>query len=141
MRATREADVARACEPEVGERFAAANRRLAKLIASVAVRSADVALEESVQLVREIDADAIARLWHRFRGELIAALTDAENALASGDEVQQRAATARVTKLLGAIDAQRSGAVTEKAFMDFMRPVRGDHAVMRKFATRAGVSV
>lgn len=69
VRATREADVARACEPEVGERFAAANRRLAELIASVEVRSADVALEESAKLVREIDADAVklrakyARLW------------------------------------------------------------------------------
>jgi len=86
-----------------------------------------------------IDADAIARLPHQFRGDLIAALTDAESALAYGDETQQRATTARVTKLLGAIDARRSEAITEKAIMDFMRPVRGDHAVMKKLAARAGV--
>lgn len=86
-----------------------------------------------------IDADAIARLPQRFRGEMIAALTEAEHALASGDEALQRAATAKLKKLLGAIDARRSEAITEKAFMDFMRPVRDDHAVVRKFAARAGV--
>ncbi len=84
-----------------------------------------------------IDADAIARLPHRFRGEMIAALTEAEDALASGDETLQCAATARFKKLLGAIDARRSEVITEKAFMDFMRPVRGDHAVMKKFAAPA----
>jgi hypothetical protein len=84
-----------------------------------------------------IDADAIARLPHPFRAELIAALTEAEDALASGDEALQRAATVKLTKLLGSIDARRSEAITEKAFMDFMRPVRGDHAVMKKFAAHA----
>lgn len=56
---------------------------------------------------------------------------------AAGDEALQRAATATFKKLLGTIDARRSEAFTEKAFTDFMRPVRGDHAVMRKFAARA----
>jgi hypothetical protein len=67
--ATREADVARACEPDVSERFAAANRGLAELMAGVAARAADVAIEESAELVREIDSDAVklrakyAKLW------------------------------------------------------------------------------
>ncbi len=86
-----------------------------------------------------VDTHMIARLPHQFRGELITALTDAGDAIASGDDALQRAATARLTKVLGTIDARRSEATTEKAFRDFMRPVRGDHAVMKKFAAHAGV--
>lgn len=68
-RATREADVARACEPEVRERLAQTGRRLAELDANVADRAAEVMLEEAAGIISEIDADAAklrakyARLW------------------------------------------------------------------------------
>jgi hypothetical protein len=68
-RATREADVARACEPEVTERLMQSGRRLAELQASVPERAAEVMLEEAAEIIGEIDADAAklrakyARLW------------------------------------------------------------------------------
>ncbi len=68
-RATREADVARACEPEVKVRMSERGRRLADLTAGVAHHAADVMLEEADAIIREIDADAeelrakYARLW------------------------------------------------------------------------------
>lgn len=64
-RARREADVARACEPEVNKRLADANGRLAELEAGVIQRAADIALEEAELIAREIDADA-ARLRAKY---------------------------------------------------------------------------
>ena len=85
-----------------------------------------------------IDADAIARLPQRFRGEMIAALTEAEHALASGDEALQRAATAKLKKLLGAIDARRSEAITEKALA--MREYGRDPYLASRAASSPGVT-
>ncbi len=68
-RATREADVARACEPEVMERLAQTNGGLAEMSARVPERAADVMLEQAAQIAAEIEADAVklrtkyARLW------------------------------------------------------------------------------
>jgi hypothetical protein len=69
MRAKREADVARACEPAVIERQAGASRQIAALEQQVPLMVADIMLDDAHALVAEINADAkrlrakYARLW------------------------------------------------------------------------------
>ncbi len=86
-----------------------------------------------------LDADKLARLPSNVRGAIVAALSEADEALRSGDQNRQREATEAVRKLIGAMDDHHAAVVTEKFFLESLRPVRGDHAVVRKFAERAGV--
>lgn len=83
----------------------------------------------------------LSALPSNVRGEVVAALTEADDARRSGDARREAAATERVKKALGALDDHRAGQVAEKFFLESLRPLSGDHAVMRKFARRAGVDV
>lgn len=86
-----------------------------------------------------LDADKLSRLPSHVRGAIVAVLSEADDALRSGDLKRQAAATEAVRKLIGAMDDHHAAVVTEKFFLESLRPVRGDHAVVRKFAERAGV--
>ncbi|MEI9964126.1 MAG: hypothetical protein WDM92_04900, partial [Caulobacteraceae bacterium] len=76
-RATREAEVARACEPVVIERMAAASREIAALDDRTLPLAVDVMLDDARALAAEIDADTrrlrakYARLWglRRYLGD------------------------------------------------------------------------
>lgn len=69
MRAKREADVARTCEPAVIERQAESSRQIAALEQQVPLMVADIMLDDAHALMAEINADArrlrakYARLW------------------------------------------------------------------------------
>lgn len=81
----------------------------------------------------------LSALPSNVRGEVVAALTEADDARRSGDARREAAATERVRKALGALDEHHAGLIAEKFFLESLRPLSGDHDVMRKFAKRAGV--
>lgn len=81
----------------------------------------------------------LASLPSNVRGEVIAALTEADDARRSGDPRREAAATEKVRKALGALEEHHADLIVEKFFLESLRPLSGDHAVMRKFARRAGV--
>lgn len=83
----------------------------------------------------------LSALPSNVRGEVVAALTEADDARRSGDAKREAAATEKVKKALGALDDHSAGRVVEKFFLESLRPLSGDHAVMRRFARRAGVEV
>ena len=85
-----------------------------------------------------LDRDKLAALPSNVRGEIIAVMSEADDALRSGDATRQAAATEKVRKLIDAMDGHHAEVVTEKFFLESLRPLRGDHAVVRRFAKRAG---
>ena len=81
----------------------------------------------------------LARLPSNVRDEVIAALVEAEDAKRSGDPKREAAATEKVNKALGVLEDHHAECVTEKFFLESRHVLSGDHAVIRKFARRAGV--
>jgi hypothetical protein len=81
----------------------------------------------------------LAGLPSNVRGEVIAALVEADDARRSGEPRREATATEKVRKALGAIEQHNADQIVEKFFLESLRPLNGDHAVMRKFARRAGV--
>ena len=81
----------------------------------------------------------LARLPSNVRGEIVAALVEADEAKRSGDARREAAATEKVRKALGALEDHHAECIVEKFFSESLRPLRGDHQVIRKFAQRAGV--
>jgi len=81
----------------------------------------------------------LASLPSDVRGEVIAALAEADDAKRSGDAKREAAATEKVQKAVGALQGHHAERITEKFFLESLRPQRGDHAAIRKFARRAGV--
>jgi TRAP-type C4-dicarboxylate transport system substrate-binding protein len=73
------------------------------------------------------------------RGEVIAALVEADEAKRSGDQKREAAATEKVRKAVGALEDHGAERIVEKFFLESLRPLHGDHSVIRKFARRAGV--
>ncbi|MEI9964127.1 MAG: hypothetical protein WDM92_04905 [Caulobacteraceae bacterium] len=80
----------------------------------------------------------LAALPSNVRGEVLAALVKADEARRSGDVRLEAAATEEVRKALGALEDHHAKIVVEKFFLESLRPMNGDHAVIRKFAQRAG---
>ena len=85
-----------------------------------------------------LDRDKLANLPSNVRGEIIAVMSEADDALRSGDAKRQAAATEKVRKLIDAMDGHYAKVVTEKFFLESLQPLHGDHAVVRRFAKRAG---
>lgn len=81
----------------------------------------------------------LASLPSNVRGEVIAVLVEADDAKRSGDPKLEAAAAAKVKKVLGTLDDHHTDVVTEKFFLESLKPLHGDHSVIRKFAKRAGV--
>lgn len=81
----------------------------------------------------------LAALPSNVRGEVLAALVKADDARRSGDAKREAAATEDVRKALGALEQHHARVIVEKFFLESLRPLQGDHAVVRKFAARAGV--
>ena len=81
----------------------------------------------------------LARLPSNVRGEVIAALVEADEAKRSGDQKREAAATEKVRKAIGALEDHNAERVVEKFFLESLSPLQGDHGVIRKFARRAGV--
>jgi hypothetical protein len=87
MRARREADVARACEPAVIERMAASSREIAAIEERTLPMAVEIMLDDARALAAEIDADArrlrgkYARLWglRRYLGDTPAVLKRLED--------------------------------------------------------------
>src|SRR3954463_15978902 len=73
------------------------------------------------------------------RGEVIGALVEADEARRSGDPKREAEATEKVLKAVGVLEDHNAECVVEKFFLDSLRPLQGDHGVIRKFAGRAGV--
>ena len=73
------------------------------------------------------------------RGVVIAALIEADEAARSGDPKREAEATEKVRKAVGAVEDHNAGQIVEKFFLESLKPVHGDHKVIRKFARRAGV--
>src|ERR1700748_1371410 len=73
------------------------------------------------------------------RGEVLAALAEADDAKRSGDAKREAAATEKVQKAVGVLEDHHAECVTEKFFLESRHVLSGDHAVIRKFARRAGV--
>ena len=73
------------------------------------------------------------------RGEVISALVEADEARRSGDPKREAAATEAVKKAVGVLEDHHADCVVEKFFLESLRPLQGDHSVIRKFARRAGV--
>jgi hypothetical protein len=81
----------------------------------------------------------LAALPSNVRGEVIAALVEADDAKRSGDPKREAAATEKVRKAIGAIEDHNAERVVETFFLESLRPLQGDHTVIQKFARRAGV--
>ena len=81
----------------------------------------------------------LAALPSNVRGEVVAALIEADDARRSGEKKREAAATEKVSKALGALQDHHAECVVEKFFLESLRPLQGDHAVIGKFARRAGV--
>ena len=81
----------------------------------------------------------LAALPSNVRGEVIAALVEADEARRSGDPKREAAATEAVKKAVGALEGHHADCVVEKFFLESLRPLQGDHSVIRKFARRAGM--
>lgn len=87
-----------------------------------------------------VDKSKLDTLPPRLRSALLAALAEAEDALASGDQKRQKDATTNIVRLVGDLQDYHAELITEKFFVESLKPLRGDHAVIEKFARRAGVT-
>ena len=85
-----------------------------------------------------LDRDKLASLPSNVRGEIITVLSEADDALRSGDQKRQTKATENVRKLIDAMSGHHATVVTEKFFLESLHALSGDHAVVRKLARRAG---
>jgi hypothetical protein len=82
------------------------------------------------------DFTKLAPLPQWLRGQIIAALAEAANARASGEEPRILRSDEQVRKVMAEVTALQKAAEFQKVFLN-TRPVRGDRAVGEALAKRA----
>ncbi len=96
-------------------------------------------IKKNDETILGVSKTQLAALPSHVRGEVIAALVKADEARRSGDPERETWAAEEVRKARGALQDHHAKLIVEKFFLESLRPLHGNHDVMRKFARRAGV--